>query len=119
MIVLDTNVFIYLANGKLSSASIAHDDIAYASITRIEALGYSKITAEELLLLSALFEEAHDLPLNNAVVDAAIALRQAHKMTLGDSVVAATALEFDIELWTANIDDFRRIRGIKLVNPLA
>jgi predicted nucleic acid-binding protein len=119
MIVLDTNVFIYLANGKLSSASIVHDDIAYARITKIEALGYSKITAEELLLLNALFQEAHYIPLDNAVVDTAIALRQAHKMTLGDSIVAATAIEFDIELWTANIDDFSRVHGIKLVNPMA
>ncbi len=39
-------------------------------------------------------------------------------MNLGDAIVAATALEHDVTLWTANVDDFRHIEGLRVVNPL-
>jgi predicted nucleic acid-binding protein len=118
MILLDTNVFIYLANGVIARQLVAKIDIAHASITKIEALGFSSIPANELLLLNALFHESYNLDLTDSVVERAIALRQAKRMSLGDSIIAATALEHDLELWTANVDDFRHIENLKLVNPV-
>ena len=44
MILLDTNIFIYFAKGVLATTVLDGHEIAYASITRIEALGYGKIT---------------------------------------------------------------------------
>ena len=118
MIVLDTNIFIYLSKGILASDVVASDDIAHASITKIEALGFSSLPANELLLLDALFSESYTLSLTDTVVGRAIKLRQAKRMSLGDSIIAATALEQDLELWTANTDDFIHIEGLKLVNPI-
>lgn len=118
MIVLDTNAFIYIANGTLSTSIIAQTDIAYASVTKIEALGFSTIPANELLILKALFAEAYNLELSEPIVDLAVQLRQAKRMSLGDSIVAATALENALELWSANIDDFKHIDKLKLINPL-
>ncbi len=118
MIILDTNIFIYLSNGTLDRHVIAETDIAHASITKIEALGYARIPANELLLLDALFGESYSLALTDAIVDRAIKLRQARRMSLGDSIIAATVLEHDVALWTANKDDFQHIEGLKLVNPL-
>jgi predicted nucleic acid-binding protein len=92
--------------------------VLYASITKIEALGFSSIPANELLLLNALFDESYNLDLTDSVVERAIKLRQAKRMSLGDSIIAATALEHNIELWTTNVDYFRHIEGLKLVNPL-
>jgi hypothetical protein len=45
-------------------------------------------------------------------------LRQQHKMSLGDSLIAATALIHDLILATRNIDDFNWINDLKLVNPI-
>jgi predicted nucleic acid-binding protein len=39
-------------------------------------------------------------------------------MSLGDAIIAATALENDCVLWTANIEDFAHIDGLRLRNPL-
>jgi predicted nucleic acid-binding protein len=47
-----------------------------------------------------------------------IRLRQQKKMSLGDAIVAATALERGSELWTANDADFAHIEGLRLHNPL-
>ena len=118
MIILDTNIFIYLAKGILSSELVANKDIAHASITKIEALGYSRIPANELLLLDALFNESYGLPLTDAIVELAIKLRQLKQMSLGDSIVAATAIDNNLTLWTANTDDFSHIEDLHLSNPL-
>jgi len=119
MVILDTNIFIYLAKGTLARQLVAKTDIAHASITKIEALGFSSIPANELLLLDALFGESYSLDLTDSVVGYAVKLRQARRMSLGDSLIAATALEHDLDLWTANVDDFRHIESLKLINPLA
>ena len=118
MILLDTNIFIYFANGTLSTEIIAKTDICHSSITKIEALGLSTIPANELLILSSLFNESYDMPLTESIVNRAVNLRQAKSMNLGDAIIAATALEHYIELWTVNVEDFKHIEGLKIVNPL-
>ena len=39
-------------------------------------------------------------------------------MTLGDAIIAATALVYDYELWTANKETFSQVDGLRLGNPL-
>ena len=118
MVVLDTNIFVYIANKTLSGETVAGVDIAFATVSKVEALGYMDILAFEERLLRELFEEAAALPLTDSVVEQAILLRQQRKIGLGDAIIAATALEHGYELWTANVKDFRNIGGLKLRNPL-
>jgi len=56
---------------------------------------------------------------SDAVVQWAVRLRQRRRMTLGDAIVAGTALEHGRILVTHNTDDFRWISEIKLLDPLA
>jgi predicted nucleic acid-binding protein len=118
MIVLDTNIFIHLAKGGLDASKLKNDDLAFASITNIEILGNSQITVGEESLLEALLDECEQIDLTDEVIQKAVKLRQRHRMTLGDSIVAATALVADAELWTANTDAFEHIEELRLVNPL-
>ncbi|HSW97969.1 MAG TPA: type II toxin-antitoxin system VapC family toxin [Candidatus Saccharimonadales bacterium] len=118
MILLDTNVFIYLANGKINIDTIKQDILGFASITKIEALGYTQITAAEQQYLEALFFECEQLNLAESVIQSAIKLRQRTNMTLGDAIIAATALEYDCELYTANEKDFSHIDDLRIHNPL-
>ena len=46
-------------------------------------------------------------------------LRQARKMSLGDSLIAATALVFGRQLLTRNVQDFASVPGLVVVDPLA
>ncbi len=118
MLVLDTNIFIYLASGALGTQAIKNTDLAFPSIVKIEALGYAQITVAEQSYLEALFAECQQLDLEEPVTQRAIRLRQQKKMSLGDSIVAASALEHDCELWTANEEDFTHIEGLRIRNPL-
>jgi hypothetical protein len=56
-------------------------------------------------------------PLDDEVVERAIALRQEKKMGLADALIAATALEYDLPLVTRNRDDFKHIEGLQIINP--
>jgi predicted nucleic acid-binding protein len=51
------------------------------------------------------------------VIQQAIVLRQLRKMSLADAIIAATALAPDLPLVTRNVDDFKHIAGLKLINP--
>ena len=118
MILLDTNVFIYLANGTIDAKIVQGKEIAYASITKIEALGYIQITAVEQQYLRALLDECEQLDLTEEVIKQAITLRQQTKITLGDAIIAATALTYELPLWTANEADFKMLEDLQIHNPL-
>ncbi len=119
MVVLDTNIVIYLANGTLDVAQLRGHRLAFASISKIEALGYWNIRAAEQTYLEQLFDEWEQLDLDESVVKRTIGLRQRAKMSLGDAIIAATSLEYDCELWTANGADFSEVDGLRVRNPLS
>lgn len=39
-------------------------------------------------------------------------------MSLGDSIIAATALVYDLDLYTHNIVDFSSIEELRIVDPI-
>lgn len=118
MICFDTNIIIYLGNQTLTENVIGNEPICYASVTHIEALGYPDILAAEEQRIRELLDTMIEIPLSTSVVQSAVRLRQLKKMSLGDAIVAATALENDCVLWTANTEDFDHIDGLRLHNPL-
>lgn len=119
MICFDTNVIIYLGNGTLSENVITSEPICYASITGIESLGYPDILSAEAQRIVELLATLTEIPLTDPIIQSAIRLRQLRKMSLGDSIIAATALENEGVLWTVNTDDFSHVDNLRLVNPLA
>lgn len=117
MVLLDSNIFIYLANGSLDASILKNEDISHSVITEIETLGYSELKANELIHFSNLFETSISIPLSKSIVSKAIELRQHKKMSLGDSIIAATAIVNNIKLWTANSSDFNNISGLSIYDP--
>ena len=59
------------------------------------------------------------LPVTWAILDEAVHLRQIRRMSLGDALVAATALVHGLPLATRNTGDFDWIDGLTINNPLA
>ena len=118
MICFDTSIIIYIGNGTLNEEIIGSDPICYASITFIEAIGYSEILSAEEQRITEFLATITEISLSETIIRTATRLRQLNKMTLGDSIIAATALENGKVLWTANIDDFKHIEGLELINPV-
>ncbi|MCK5720219.1 MAG: hypothetical protein KAH84_09770 [Thiomargarita sp.] len=59
------------------------------------------------------------IPISQSILEQAVELRQQHKISLGDSIISATVILNNLTLVTANISDFKWIKNIKLLNPLA
>ncbi|HEY2289634.1 MAG TPA: type II toxin-antitoxin system VapC family toxin [Thermoanaerobaculia bacterium] len=95
---LDSNIIIYSAqpeNGFLRQL-IAERAPAVSAISYVEVLGYHRISETERRYFEDFFAEARVLPLGQSVLDEAVRLRQAKKIKLGDSLVAGTAIVYDL-----------------------
>jgi toxin FitB len=119
--VLDTNVLIYSTKpgGERLRPWLDDAGAIVSIVSRIEALGYSGISVEEEAALQAALQSLPETGLSEVVAIRAIALRQERKMGLADAIIAATALAHDVPLVTRNVDDFKHIAGLKLINPFA
>lgn len=119
MVLFDSNIIIYLGNSTLARKKVDGIDVCYASITAIETLGFTKISVQEQHIIKALLAEYQPIDLSLFIVERAIVLRQQKSMSLGDAIIAATAIENDCILWTANTDDFTGIENLQIYNPIA
>ena len=119
MRLLDSNIIIYATEPENEWLRIwlEAEPFAISQISQIEVLGYHQITPEEITDLQEFLYSSNILPVSDEAANKAIALRQQRKMSLADSILAAIALENDWELVSRNVDDFKWIAGLRLVNP--
>jgi toxin FitB len=118
----DSNILFYAADpaDTVCLPFVERDDAAIASVSRIEVLGFPgwrNLSADRRSRLHEIVSSMWEHGLNEAVIQRSIALRQETKLTLGDAIVAATALTHDVPLVTRNVQDFRHIVGLKIINP--
>lgn len=117
---LDTNIIIYAAQPQYPHLLELVEDpqSAVSLISYVESLGFTGITPAERTALEGFFAAMDVLPVTDLVAREAVRLRQQRKTSLGDSLIAATALIHGRELVTRNDADFRWIPGLKLRNPV-
>jgi toxin FitB len=119
MRLLDSNIIIYATapENEWLRTWLEAEQFAISQISQIEVLGYHLITPEEIIDLEEFLYSSNIVPVTDGVTKKAIALRQRRKMSLADSIFAATALENDWELVSRNVGDFEWIADLRLVNP--
>jgi len=93
-------------------------DYRVSVITKVESLGYHKILPNEKAFLEIFFDNTPILELNGKIYNRAITIRQTKKTQLGDALIAATALERGLPLWTHNSEDFAGIAGLEVHDPI-
>ena len=118
---LDSNIIIYAAQPDHPDLRrlIAEISPSVSAVSLVEVLGYHRLTEAECRHFEAFFRAATVLPLSEAIIAESMRLRQLRKMTLGDAFIAATALVYDLELLTHNLDDFAWVAGLNVRDPLA
>ncbi|MBI5825223.1 MAG: type II toxin-antitoxin system VapC family toxin [Chloroflexi bacterium] len=121
MILADSNLIIYAASGNYPSLLdwFAENQPVASAVSLVEALGYYKLTATEKAALEALFAELTVLYPTVEVFQIAVDLRQQRSVSVGDALIAATALHHNLTLATHNAKDFEWITSLSLVDPLA
>ncbi|HSJ56668.1 MAG TPA: type II toxin-antitoxin system VapC family toxin [Anaerolineae bacterium] len=117
---VDSNIIIYASlreHADLRKFIAAHAP-AVSAVSYVEVLGYHALTAEEEAGFRQFFAVSTLLPVDQDVLDQAVVLRRRYRMSLGDALVAATALVHHLALVTHNVDDFCRIEGLTVIDPL-
>ena len=119
--IVDSNIIIYAFQPKYANLRdffAAHAPVVSAA-SYVEVLGYHKLTEPREERLRHFFSLTTVLPIDQDVLDQAVYLRQQRKMSLGDALIAATALVHRLTLVTHNVPDFDWIDGLTILDPLA
>jgi len=120
-VLLDSNIIIYSTNPLYDSLQIfiAQNDCCVSLISKLEVLGFQNLQEKDKKILEDFFETAETIvPISDEIIERAIRLRQQRRMSLGDAIIAATALEYNLTLVTANTKDFNWITSLNITNPL-
>lgn len=123
IILCDTNIIIefYKENEAIINElkHIGQDNIAVSVVT-IGELIYGAFNKKELTQILRDAANLHLFQINDAIGNKFIELMSnfslSHNLTLPDALIAATALHYDVPIYTLNIKDFRFIPDLKLYN---
>jgi len=119
---IDSNVIIGYLAGQIPSSGmeivsgIVSNRPNISVISKIELLRFND-TPENEAILEEFINMSKVYPLSNNVVDITVKLCKQNKIKLPDAIIAATALLEGFTLVTRNINDFKNIQDINLLNP--
>jgi len=121
---IDTNFLVYHTKGSqvtvdLLSNLITEHCFNISILTKIEFLGWDKHTTEGFKKCKELIEPANIYSLDEEIANKAIELRTKRKIKLVDAVIAATALLNNLILAARDVDDFKGIKELQIINPFA
>ena len=119
MRILDSNIIIYASQTAYSYLlPLLHDSDSFVSeISKLEVLGYHKFDPIAKKTLTDLSDTIQIIPIDSNIINKAVQVRQNQKMSLGDSIIAATAVLNKLEVTTRNVNDFKALNLI-VVNPI-
>lgn len=120
MRIIDSNLIIYSALEEFSYLRpLLKDSVSYASaISKLEVLGFHRLDEKSKRYFESVFYSLFLIQVSDDVLAVAISLRQLRKMSAGDAIIAATALQHDFMLYTRNVSDFDWVPDLRVVNPI-
>lgn len=118
--IIDSNIIIYSLKPEHNRIRkfISDNRPSVSVITVIEVLGYHLLSDRDKEYFSVLFSFLNVIQLDETIATKAIALKQIRKITLGDSIIAASALCYGLSLVTHNTQDFEWIPDLGVVDIL-
>lgn len=119
---VDTDVFIWAFRGNLKAVQLLDslNDIYISDVTYMELIQGAK-NKQEALSIDALIEDSFIkiIPIGEHISQRASKLVRnyflSHSMQMGDALIAATALEHDIEFSSGNAKHYSYIEGLKFI----
>lgn len=118
MILLDSNIIIYAAQPSHHKLRkwLGTQIYTVSDLSRLEVMGYYLLSENEITYFAHFFNRCILFPISKEIIETAIQLRRNHNMSLGDSVIAGTALNHDQKLCTNNQKDFESIENLHLAD---
>lgn len=121
MILCDTNILIefYRNNPQVAAElrQIGYGEIAISVVTQAE-LYFGALNRKELDEIRRHLSLISQLPVSEGISRQFIMLMEtyslSHKLSIPDALIAATAIEYGLPLYTLNVRDFRFIQNLQL-----
>lgn len=121
MILCDTNVIIETLKGDEKTIKfverIGLENIAISSVTVME-LYFGALNKRELNKIKKHLKALNVVHFDNNVSELAVSMIEnygkSHGLQIPDAIIAATALLFEMKLFTLNLKDFKYIDGLNL-----
>ena len=114
-ILADTSLIINLFNGvKEIEELISGRSLFISVISEIEVLSFPNITPSEKTLIKDFFSGCYIIDMEPAIKDITIEIRSKYKVKLPDAIIAATAIYFDLPLFTMD-KGFKKIADLQAV----
>lgn len=120
IILLDSNIIIYALNNNPNVYSFVNEKrLAISFVTEIELLGWKGISSSDQALIADFLKQCLYIDYNYQLRLQTISLKQKYNLKLGDAFIAATSIEFDIPLVSAD-KEFARIKELNfiLISPI-
>lgn len=100
---VDTNILIFLLQGNRKIADLLVGKTIYISfITEIELLGVQGMSPAEQKIVREVITDCQKLGFNEIINQATIRIKQKRKVKIPDAIIAATAIENNLPLLTAD-----------------
>jgi predicted nucleic acid-binding protein len=121
LIICDTNILIELYNNNHAVIAIlqniGEDNIAISAITAGELI-FGALNKKELQTIKKDVNKLTVFHINDLISKKYIELMyqysKSHGLAIPDAIIAATALVYNVKLYTLNIKDFKFIDGLVL-----
>ena len=120
IILLDSNIIIYLSKGELNIDKLFDDKTNYfiSVITYMETLGFPFETLREKQFVQHILSLFENIYIDKEITEKVVEIRQYKKIKLPDAIIAATAIVKRCDLMTKNYNDFKKIDSLNVINPL-
>lgn len=118
-LLLDTNTIIdHFKYGILSHISPTID-LTVSVITEAELLRLAGMEQTEIATIDNFLSITNKLVVSSSIARRAAQLGRTRKNKLPDLLIAATALEYDLVLFSRNVKDFQRIPNLRVIKELS
>ena len=114
-IVVDTSLIINLFNGIEEVQPLIEDRNLFVSIiSEIEVLSFPNLSLADKIILRNFLSECYIVDIEPSIKELTIDIRSKSKIKLPDAIIAATAIYFDLPLFTMD-KGFNKIRNLNAV----
>jgi predicted nucleic acid-binding protein len=113
-ILADTNILVYLLDGRPQLIPYFDSLFYISSITELEFIGVKEIPKLKLKKRESLVNDCIILPFDDEIIQIAISIKQQVKVKAPDAIIAATSIKHQLPLLTADIG-FKRIPNLSLI----
>ena len=98
--------------------SIVDEESVISFITEIELQVWNPIDPSDLDVYLEFISSSRRILPDDPIIQETIKIRKAHNLKIPDALIAATAIVHDLILLSDNDKDFKKVNGLKYINPM-